>query len=156
MEFRTQNLADDELKSLQKELQSAYLTAITIFLMAYILFHLLLYVKTEKWIFTDFEVFIFIGLATLISLLTRYFTQQLRNEIDEGCKTIEYKTIKDKYSYTDRKDGLSSEYTKYVIVADQQKFVVSEDLYNQARVTGVIIVHLTPIREITLKIEIKN
>lgn len=116
--------------------------------------HLMIYIKTDKWTIPDFEILVIIGSVTVLYFATFFFTRELRDEIQDGLKIIEFKTIEEKYDFMDKQDRLSVEYKKFVIIAGGQKYIVTEEQYNQAEISDYLTLHLTPKREKTLKIEI--
>lgn len=154
MKSKTDILTDRELSNLRKEVQSSYLTALTMFLMFMILIHLLVFAKTDKWAIPNFEILLIIGSVTVFYLATFLFTREIREEILDGYKIIEFKTIERKYDFMDKQDRLSTEFRKFVIIASGQEFVVTEAQYNEAEVSDYLTVHLTPKRERAIKIEI--
>jgi hypothetical protein len=153
---KTELLTTEELNFLKKELRSNYFTGMTFFFMIYMLTHLLFYLNIEKWIIPRFELLIVFGILFTTLLLTFILSRQLRNEIETGTKIIEFKTIEDKHSYIDRQDRLSKEFTKYVIIASGERFIVTEELYKTADISDYLLVHKTTEREIELKLEIKK
>ena len=153
---KTELLTTEELNSLKKELRSNYFIGVTFFLMVYMLIHIFFYANTEQWIIPRFELFIALGVLFTILLLTFILSRPLRNEIDAGTKIIEYKTIENKYSYVDRQDKFSKEFTKYLIIASGNKFTVTEELFIKADVSDYLLVHKTTEREIELKLEIEK
>lgn len=58
---------------------------------------------------------------------THFFTKELRAEILYGYKTIEFKTIDEKYDFIDKRDRFSTEFKKFVIISVGQKYMVTED-----------------------------
>ena len=154
MKSKTDILTDRELSNLRKEVRSSYLTALTMFLMFMILIHLLVFAKTDKWTIPNFEILLIIGSLTVFYLATFLFTREIREEILDGHKIIEFKTIERKYDFMDKQDRLSTEFRKFVIIASGQEFVVTETQYNEAEVSDYLTVHLTKKRERTIKIEI--
>jgi hypothetical protein len=114
----------------------------------------MIYIKTDKWTIPDFEILVIIGSVTVLYFATFFFTRELRDEIQDGLKIIEFKTIEEKYDFMDKQDRLSVEYKKFVIIAGGQKYIVTEEQYNQAEISDYLTLHLTPKREKTLKIEI--
>jgi hypothetical protein len=154
MKSKTDILTDRELSNLRKELRTSYFTALTMFLMFMILVHLLLYAKTNKWTIPNFEILLIIGSMTVFYFATFLFTREIRGEIQDGHKIIEFKIIERKYDFMDKQDRLSTEFRKFVIVASGQEYVVSEAQYNDADVSDYLTVHLTPKRERTIKMEI--
>jgi len=124
------------------------------FLMFMVFLHMMIYFKTEKWTIPDFEILVIIGSATVFYFASFFFTKELRDEIQDGNKIIEFKTIEEKYDFMDKQDRLSVEFKKFVIIAGGQKYIVTEEQYHQAEVSDYLAVHLTPKREKTLKIEI--
>lgn len=156
MPEKTELMTTEELRSLRKELRSNYFLGVAFFFMAYMLIHLVIYANTEKWIIPGFELVIMFGSLFTMLLLAFIFSQQLRKEIEDGTKIIEYLIIEDKHSYIDRHDRLSTEFTKYVIIAGDKKFTVTEELYKTAEISDSLLVHKTPKREIELKLEIKK
>ena len=153
---KTEELTTEELNFLKKELRSNYFTGVTFFFMIYMLTHLLFYLNIEKWIIQRFELLIAFGILFTTLLLTFILSRQLQNEIETGTKIIEFKTIEDKHSYIDRQDRLSKEFTKYVILASGERFIVTEELYKTADISDYLLVHKTTEREIELKLEIKK
>ncbi|MBP1677214.1 MAG: hypothetical protein H6Q20_1773 [Bacteroidetes bacterium] len=156
MLYKTELLTTEELNSLKKELRSNYFTGVTFFVMVYMLTHLLFFVNTEKWIIPRFELLVMFGILFTTLLLTFILSRQLRKEIENGTKIIEYKIIEDKHSYTDRQDRLSKEFIKYVIIASGKKFTVTEELYKKAEISDYLLLHKTTEREIELKLEIRK
>jgi len=154
MKSKTDKLSDRELLDLRKELRTSYFTALTMFLMFMILVHLLVFVKIDKWTIPNFEILLIIGSTTVFYFATFLFTSEIRGEILDGYKIIEFKTIERKYDFMDKQDRLSTEFRKFVVIASGQKYVVTEAQYNEAEVTDYLTVHMTPKRERTIKIEI--
>ncbi len=100
MKTRTEPFTPEEVLSIKKELRNSYLTDLTIFLMLYILFHLVYFAKTEKWILPNFEPLILFFLIAITYILTKLFNRKLRCEIQTGNKLIEYKTVENKFLIT--------------------------------------------------------
>jgi len=156
MNRKIELLTDRELVGLRKELRTSYFTALTLFLMFMILVHVLIFAKTEKWTIPDYEISLVIGSIIVFYFLTFLFTEEIRREIIEGRKIIEFKTIERKYDFMDKQDRLSAEFRKFVVVASGQEYVVSESQYNEAEVSDYLAVHLTSKRERTIKIELQK
>jgi hypothetical protein len=78
----------------------------------------------------------------------------LTKEIQKGIKIIEYLPFSEKYSQIDKQDKFSKEHTKYVIIGENKKFVVTKEQFDRAESGDYIMVHKTPIRNSILKIEI--
>lgn len=154
MKRKTDILTDSELFDLRKELRASYFTALTIFLMFMILVHILIFAKTEKWTIPNYEILMVTGTMTVFYFVTFLFTGNIRREIIEGRKIIEFKMIERKYDFMDKQDRLSTEFRKFVIVASGQEHVVSEAQYNEAEISDYLTVHLTSQRERTIKLEI--
>lgn len=154
MKSKTDILTDRELSNLRKELRTSYFTALTMFLMFMIVVHLLLFVKSDKWTIPNCEFLLIIGSMTVFYFATFLITREIRSEIQDGHKIIEFKIIERKYDFMDKQDRLSTEFRKFVIVASGQEYVVSEAQYNDADVSDYLMVHLTPKRERTIKMEI--
>jgi hypothetical protein len=154
MKRKQEQLTDSELVDLRKELKTTYFTALTMFLMFMILVHALIFAKTGKWIIPNYEILFVIGSIIVFYFLTFLFTGEIRREILEGQKIIEFKTIEGKYDFMNKQDRLSTEFRKFVIVASGQEYVVSESQYNEAEVADYLEVHLTSKRERTIKIEL--
>lgn len=148
------SLSIEELKELKVALRSSYITSMTLFLMVMTLVHIIIFVKSENWIIPYFEILLLIGSLAITYFSTLYYTKDLRNEIKNGLKIIELNPIEKKYNYLDKQDRLSSEFTQFVIIAGGQKYIVTEEQFEKAKIPGNIAVHLTPIREIILKTEI--
>lgn len=100
------------------------------------------------------EILVITGTVILTHFVTKYFTRELRSEIRDGRKIIAFKSIEKKYDFTDMQDRFSPEFKKYVILADVRKFAVEEDQYMKAEVSDYLAVHMTPLRESIINIEI--
>jgi hypothetical protein len=59
--------------------------------------------------------------------MTYLIKRQIRNEIQQGQKIIELTKIEEKHDFLEKQDRFSTDYRKYVIVADGQEFVVTEE-----------------------------
>lgn len=154
MDNKSDILTTEELLDLKKELRSSYLTALTGFLIVMTIIHSLIYIRSDNFEIPKLEIFIIIVTVILTYFLTKYFTRELRSEISDGRKMIVFKKIEDKSEFMDKQDRFSSEFKKYIIFADGQKYVVSEDLYKKAEISDYLAVHMTPLRELTIKTEI--
>lgn len=124
--------------------------------MVVFIIHLFILVKINKWIIPNYEIFVIIGLVTIFYVMTYLITRQIRSEIQQGQKIIELKKIEEKNDFLDKQDRFSSEYRKYVIVADGQEFVVIEEQYKIAEISDLLAIHKTPLREMTLRVEIEK
>jgi len=69
---------------------------------------------------------------------------------------IDYKLIEDKYSFNDRMGRISAEFTKYVVIAGGNRFVVAGELYERSEISDFLLVHKTTERERELKLELKK
>ena len=147
-------LSDEELLGLKKELRSSYFTALTGFLIVMAIIHLLIYVRTDNFEILKLEILIITGTVILTYFVTNYFTRELRSEIRDGRKMIVFKKIEEKSDFMDKQDRFSPEFKKYVIFASGQKYVVTEEQYKKAEVSDYLAVHMTPLRELTIKTEI--
>lgn len=154
MENKTEILSPDELLDLKKELRSSYITAMTLFLMFMAFVHLLVFIKTEKWMLPNFEVILIIGSMTVTYLASYFLTRELRGEIKDGLKTIELKIIESKYDFMDKQDRLSSEFKKFVIIASGKEYIVTEGEYIKAEVSGYLSIHLSPKRKKIINLEV--
>jgi hypothetical protein len=154
MKNKTDRLTQEELGSLKKELRSSYIIPVTIFLSVYIMIHALVYNGREILIIPKFESVLIIGLLLIAYFLKRGLTRALTKEIQEGVKTVEYLPFGEKYSQTDKQDRFSKEYTKYVIIGDNKKFVVTKEQFDRAESGDYIMIHKTPVRGRMLKMEI--
>ena len=67
---------------------------------------------------------------------------------------IVFKKIEEKSDFMDKQDRFSPTFKKYVIFASGQKYVVTEEQYKKAEVSDYLAVHMTPLRELTIKTEI--
>lgn len=153
---RIELLSEEELNSIKKELRSANYTGIISLLMLFVLVHLLIFINTQKWIIPNYELLVDLGLSLIIFVLTKYLTKDLRKEIELGTKIIENKLIENKVEYVDKQDRFSSEYTKYEIVAEGDKFIVNKDEYQKAELNDNLAIHKTSIREKIIRTEIIN
>lgn len=154
MKTKTERLSNEELFSLNRELRSNYFTAISAYLMILILIHILIYISYNQWTIPEYEIILVVSFTLLIFLLTKSFTRDLRSEIAKGEKKIEIYIVDKKYEYID-KDGLySSEFTKFIIIAEGKRFVVKEEQYTDAKISDCLVVHKSLLREIVLKTEI--
>lgn len=124
--------------------------------MLFVLVHLLIFINTQKWIIPNYELLVDLGLSLIIFVLTKYLTKDLRKEIELGTKIIENKLIENKVEYVDKQDRFSSEYTKYEIVAEGDKFIVNKDEYQKAELNDNLAIHKTSIREKIIRTEIIN
>jgi len=156
MDRKTDILSVNELHELKKELRTSYFTSLTMLAMLLIFLHLILFLKTERWTIPSFEILVLIGSATIFYFATRYFTREIRDEIQGGYKIIEHKQIERKYDFMDKQDRLSSEFRKFIIIAGGQEFVVTEEQYKKAEVSDILAIYLTPKREKRIKIEIEK
>jgi hypothetical protein len=156
MKTKTEILSKLETDSLKKELLSIYLTFFIIFLMLIFLIHLFALAKYDKWIIPHYEILILLFVGAICYIMTIFITRPLRIEIQNGQKIVEYRTIEDKCDFIDKQDRFSSEYRKYVIIADKNKFIVTEEQYSNAQINDLLVVHITPLREERLKIEIEK
>lgn len=154
MNNKSGTFSDKELLDLKKELRSSYFTALTGFLIVMVIIHLLIYIRADSFEILKLEILVITGTVILTYFLTIYFTRELRSEIRDGRKIIVFKSIEEKYDFMDKQDRFSPEFKKYVILAGGQKFVVTEDQYEKAEVPDYLAVHMTPLRESIIKIEI--
>lgn len=156
MNEKTEVLTTKELNDLKKQLSSNYFTGLVIFIMIYFLYHIIYLAGTGKWLIPRFEMLIFLGFLLFILSITYYLSKELKSEITSGLKIIVFKTIENKRTYMDKQDRLSFVKTIYVIIADNKKYLVSEELYKKAEISDFLLIHKTPIREEELKIEIEK
>jgi len=154
MNNKSDILSDEELLGLKKELRSSYFTALTGFLIVMAIIHLLIYVRTDNFEILKLEILVITGTVILTYFVTNYFTRELRSEIRDGRKLIVFKKIEEKSDFMDKQDRFSPEFKKYVIFASGQKYVVTEEQYKKAEVSDYLAVHMTPLRELTIKTEI--
>jgi len=154
MNNKSDILSDQELIYLKKELRLSYLTWMLAFLIFMFIIQLLIYARTDSFEILKLEILVISGTVILTYFLTNYFTRELRTEIRDGRKIIVFKLIEEKQDFMDRQDRFSPEVKKYLILAGGQKYVVTEEQYNKAEVSDYLVVHLTPIRELTIKSEI--
>ena len=154
MNNKSDILSDQELIYLKKELRLSYFTWMLAFLIFMFIIQLLIYAWTDSFEILKLEILVISGTVILTYFLTNYFTRELRTEIRDGRKIIVFKLIEEKQDFMDRQDRFSPEVKKYVILAGGQKYVVTEEQYNKAEVSDYLVVHLTPIRELTIKTEI--
>ena len=155
MKSRTEILNQEERVNLKKELRSIYLISLLLFLMLLFIFRMLLFVSTNKWIIDEFEIPLNLILITLFYFATKQASRKIKKEIELGEKIVEYKIIEEKYDHLDRQDRFSDAYKKYIIIAERERFVVTEEQYNKAEISNFIAVHKTPVREMILKTEIE-
>jgi hypothetical protein len=127
-----------------------------LFLPIVFLIHLFSLFKYEKWIIPNNEILIVVLLIFIFYSLTIIITRPLRSEILQGYKLIESKIIESKYDFIDKQDRFSSEFRKYVIIADAEKFIVTEDQYKGADINDLLVIHMTPLRKMRLKIKIEK
>lgn len=156
MREESEILTIEELKDLKKRLRSNYFTGSIGFLMAYFLFHIIYLSGTGKWLLPKFEILVILGLLVSILLITYFLSWELKSEIKSGLKIIEYKIIEDKLSYLDKQDRLSSVKTNYAIIAENKRYIVSEEIYKKAEISDYLLIHQTPIRKEELKLEINK
>ena len=116
---------------------------------------MLLFVSTNKWIIDEFEIPLNLILITLFYFATKQASRKIKKEIELGEKIVEYKIIEEKYDHLDRQDRFSDAYKKYIIIAERERFVVTEEQYNKAEISNFLAVHKTPVREMILKTEIE-
>jgi hypothetical protein len=154
MDNKKDLLSKEESLDLEKELRLSNFTSVIVYLVLFLLMHLLIYAKTNRWTIPNLEILLIIGLLIVTYFLSKYFTRELRREIQDGYKTIEFKPIENKYDFMDKQDRFSLELKKYVIVAKGKKYVVTEEEYKKAEISDYLAVHLTPLREKSIKIEI--
>jgi hypothetical protein len=154
MKNEIDRLTQDELDSLKKELMSSYIIPLTTFLSVYFLIHALVYNAKEVFIIPKYELVLIIGLLIITYFLKRGLSKSLTREIQKGIKIIEYLPFCEKYSQIYKEDRFSKEHTKYVIIGENKKFVVTKEQFDRAESGDYIMVHKTPIRERMLKIEI--
>lgn len=154
MENKTDTLTKEELGSLKKQLKSSYIIPVTTFLTFYFVIHALVYNAREILIIPKYELVLIIGLLTITYFLKRSLDKSLTKEIQKGIKIIEYLPFSEKYSQIDKQDKFSKEHTKYVIIGENKKFVVTKEQFDRAESGDYIMVHKTPIRNSILKIEI--
>lgn len=154
MNNKSDILSDEELIGLKKELRSSYFTALIGFLIVLAIIHLLIYVRTDNFEILKLEILVITGTVILTYFVTNYFTRELRSEIRDGRKMIVFKKIEEKSDFMDKQDRFSPEFKKYVIFASGQKYVVTEEQYKKAEVSDYLAVHMTPLRELTIKTEI--
>lgn len=124
--------------------------------MLFVLAHLLIFINTGSWIIPDYELLVDLGLILIMYALTKYLTKDLKKEIELGNKIVENKLIENKIEYLDKQDRFSSEYTKYEIVAEGDKFIVNKDEYQKAEFKDYLAIHKTSIREKIIRTEIIN
>ena len=153
MKNKTDTLTKEELGSLKKQLKSSYIIPVTTFLTFYFVIHALVYNAKETLIIPKYELVLIIGLLTITYFLKRSLTKSLIKEIQKGIKIIEYFPFSEKYSQIDQ-DKFSKEHTKYVVIGENKKFVVTKEQFDRAESGDYIMVHKTPIRNSILKIEI--
>jgi|GEM_PF-3060256 len=156
MGCKTEILTTEELNLLKRELRSNYFAGIVLFFMAYFLIHLLYYASSQKWLLPGFELFVFCGGLFAALFLVFMLSRKLRKEINGGLKVIDYKLIEDKYSFNDRMGRISAEFTKYVVIAGGNRFVVAGELYERSEISDFLLVHKTTERERELKLELKK
>jgi len=154
MSNKSDNLSDQELIYLKKELRLSYFTWMLAFLILMFIIQVLIYARTDSFEILKLEILVISGTVILTYFLTNYFTRELRTEIRDGRKIIVFKLIAEKYDFMDKQDRFSPEVKKYVILAGGQKYVVTEELYKKAEVSDYLAVHMTPLRELTIKTEI--
>jgi hypothetical protein len=156
MREKTDKLTIIELKDLKKRLRSNYFTGAMGFFMAYFFFHIIYLAGTGNWFVPKFEILVILGLLISILLITYFLSRELSSEIKTGLKIIEYKIIENKLSYLDKQDRLSVVKTNFVIIAENKRFIVSEDFYKKAEISDLLLIHQTPIRKEELKLEIEK
>jgi len=156
MNNQIKKLSIEELVSIKKELRSNYITSFLICTMILTIIHLYIFLSFDSWLLPDFGVLLDLGMLTIVFLLTRLLSNNIKKEIIIGKKKIEFLKIERKYNYQDRDDRYSPEYTKYVLNANGKKFVVTEEQYLTADISDYIEVHKSFVREIELKRKIKK
>jgi hypothetical protein len=119
-----------------------------------VIIQLLIYVRAESFEIFKLEIFVITGTVVLTYFVTNYLTRDLRFEINEGKKKIVFKEIQEKFDFLDKQDRFSPEIKKYVIIANSQKFLLTEEQYQTAEISDYLAVHMTPLRELTIKVEI--
>jgi hypothetical protein len=154
MNNKSDILSDQELIYLKKELRLSYFTALTGFLIVMTIIQVLIYVRSDSFDILKLEILVIAATVILTYFVTNYFTRELRTEIRDGRKIIVFKLIAEKYDFMDKQDRFSPEVKKHVILAGGQKYVVTEELYKKAKVSNYLAVHMTPLRELTIKTEI--
>jgi hypothetical protein len=154
MKNKTDRFTQEELSSLKKELNSSYIIPVTTFLSVYFVIHALVYNGREILIIPKYELILIIGLLTITYFLRRGLTKSLTKEIQEGIKIIEYLPFAEKYNQIDKQNRFSKEHTKYVIIGENKKFVVTKEQFDRAESGDFIMIHKTPVRGRMLKIEI--
>jgi len=154
MNNKSDILSDQELIYLKKELRLSYLTWMLAFLIFMFIIQLLIYARTDSFEILKLEILVISGTVILTYFLTNYFTRELRTEIRDGRKIIVFKLIEEKQDFMDRQDRFSPEVKKYLILAGGQKYVVTEEQYKKAEVADYLVIHMTPIRELSIRIEI--
>ncbi|QQS51220.1 MAG: hypothetical protein IPM71_00405 [Bacteroidota bacterium] len=156
MDSRIDNLTSEERIELEKELRLNYITSATLFMMIIVLIQIFKLADSGLWNISALEILITFGLSLIVFVITHILTKQLRDDIHRGQKIIEFRIIENKFEYLDRQDRLSPEVKKYVVVADGEKYEISEKQYEVAEKTDLIAIHKTITREKRLKIEIQK
>ena len=145
--------SEQELSSLKHELRLSYFTAASGFLIVMLVIQSLMYAADRSKIL-KLEILVITGTVILFYFLTTYFTRELRSEIRDGRKIIIFKLIEEKINYMDRQDRFSPETKKYVIHTNEQKYLVTEVQYKEAEVSDYLVIHMTPLSELIIRIEI--
>jgi hypothetical protein len=114
----------------------------------------LIYSRTDSFELIKLEILVIASSVIVTYFVTTYFTRDLRSEIRDGQKIIIFKLIEEKYDFIDKQDRFSPDVKKYVILAGGQKYTVTKEQYKKAEVSDYLVVHNTPIRELTIKTEI--
>ena len=153
MKDKTEKFTQKELSDLKKELRSMYVTAITLYIMIFVLYQSLVYYKYNSFNVLSAEL-IWIGISVLTYKISLYFMKGIKTEVKQGLKIIKHFKIENKFSYLDRIDYLSPEYMRYIISAGGINYTVSEEKYNKAEIKDYLAVHKTAIREIKINTEI--
>jgi len=90
MNNQIKKLSIEELVSIKKELRSNYITSFLICTMILTIIHLYIFLSFDSWLLPDFGVLLDLGMLTIVFLLTRLLSNNIKKEIIIGKKKIEF------------------------------------------------------------------
>ena len=154
MNNKSDILSDQELIYLKKELRLSYFAWMLGFLILMFIIQALILIRPDSFEILKLEILVISGTVILTYFLTNYFTRELRTEIRDGRKIVVFKLIEEKQDFMDGQDRFSPKVKKYIILAGGQKYIVTEEQYMKDEVSDYLVIHMTPIRELTIKTEI--
>lgn len=150
MNFTTESLTIQEIKTLRKEIFRAYITGILTGVMVAFLLSMVLIVKNSALRSGDYY-FLLMLIAGAI-FITSITVKNLQIDLYKGIKHIYKYQITEKHSYLDYEPGIGSDKMKYFLISEEKKFSVSEEEYKYAQVNDFVQEHEAPKSGYSLKI----